>query len=62
MGNAIWIFIGIAIIQAIVGGIADMLFKIWVIYMLLRFVQLQKEVNGLKEEVSKLKDNVSKTT
>ena len=47
---------------AIVGGIADMLFKIWVIYMLLRFVQLQKEVNGLKEEVSKLKDNMSKTT
>ena len=47
---------------AIVGGIADMLFKICVIYMLLRFVQLQKEVNGLKEEVSKLKDNVSKTT
>ena len=47
---------------AIVGGIADMLFKIWVIYMLLRFVQLQKEVNGLKGEVSKLKDNVSRTT
>ena len=47
---------------AIVGGIADMIFKIWVIYMLLRFLQLQKEVNGLKREVSKLKDNVSKTT